>query len=497
MVSRILFGSCNSQSYEQPLWPAILRRQATAWIWAGDAIYADQNVGLDWSTFPPHPQVLDATPQVLEQLYKEQRDHALYSQLIQNTTIFGTFDDHDYGANNGDSTYKYKRESAMAFVQTFLGMPEDSVMSQRARTGKGAYGVKVFDFSRDSTLLTDDEAGVDAAVPETESTNYSEKSVAVFAIDVRSHKTPWKSGWRKFLPDYEGDFLGNDQWIWLEESLRRSNAKINVIVTGLQVHADRYPDGNIAEAWSKFPTAQARLYNAIMQSNVSAPILVSGDVHHAQLLRKDCFSSAAAAAAATTITTRPLVEITTSGLTHSWGVQFCSRPDGNFLCQSTHTTMATRFAMTMAHLISPWRDLIEAKGWEGAKNGLQYSLNLNFGEIDVDWDEGAVQVRVHGLDEETPLLSQRWTIDQLNGHTKMEGGTLTMADFENSSSQGAGPWNCLNHRGPTNPVHLLFTSFLSLMICSILLFYPLTLAIMGGCWMSRRSHRQSTKLKAI
>jgi hypothetical protein len=79
----------------------------------------------------------------------------------------------------------------------------------------------------------------------------------------------------------------------------------------------------------------------------------------------------------------------------------------------------------------------------------------------------------------------------------MEGGTLTMADFENSSSQGAGPWNCLNHRGPTNPVHLLFTSFLSLMICSILLFYPLTLAIMGGCWMSRRSHRQSTKLKAI
>jgi hypothetical protein len=39
--SRILFGSCSSQSYsEQPLWSAILARNATAWVWGGDAIYA-------------------------------------------------------------------------------------------------------------------------------------------------------------------------------------------------------------------------------------------------------------------------------------------------------------------------------------------------------------------------------------------------------------------------------------------------------------------------
>jgi alkaline phosphatase D len=38
--SRILFGSCNSQEYPQPLWSVMASRNATAFVWAGDAIYA-------------------------------------------------------------------------------------------------------------------------------------------------------------------------------------------------------------------------------------------------------------------------------------------------------------------------------------------------------------------------------------------------------------------------------------------------------------------------
>ena len=485
--SRILFGSCSSQWYDQPLWPNIIRRQATAWVWGGDAIYADRNTGLDWSTFPPHTIVQEATPDILVKLYKEQRSHPVYSQLIQNTTIFGTVDDHDYGANNGDKNYKHKRESAIAFVETFLGMPDDSAMAKRARDGRGIYGVKVFDFKLSQPLLSDNDAGVDADVPATDGVNYSDHSVAVFAIDVRSHRTPWGCGFKKFFPNYEGDFLGDDQWVWLEESLRRSKAKVNVIVTGIQVHADRYPDGNIAESWSKFPAAQARLYNVILESNLSAPILISGDVHHAQLLRKDCYYNGK---------TRPLMEITTSGLTHSWGARFCSRPDSNFLCQSSHTTLATRLAMTVGHIINPWNDLIKDRGAEGAKNGLQYSLELNFGEIDVDWELGAVQVRIIGL-KPNPLLSQRWTFEELNGQAKMGGGTLKVGDFEKASSFDTGPWVCLNYRGISNPVHLLFTTSLSLLLVSALLFYPLTLIVLCGCWIRRRSSRRRNKLKAI
>jgi hypothetical protein len=43
--SRILFGSCSSQHYEQVLWPSIIHRNATAFVWGGDAIYGEYGVG--------------------------------------------------------------------------------------------------------------------------------------------------------------------------------------------------------------------------------------------------------------------------------------------------------------------------------------------------------------------------------------------------------------------------------------------------------------------
>jgi alkaline phosphatase D len=40
--SRIAFGSCNDQDLENYLWPAIVNREPTAFIWGGDAIYAGE-----------------------------------------------------------------------------------------------------------------------------------------------------------------------------------------------------------------------------------------------------------------------------------------------------------------------------------------------------------------------------------------------------------------------------------------------------------------------
>ena len=44
----------------------------------------------------------------------------------------------------------------------------------------------------------------------------------------------------------------------------------------------------MVEDWSRFTAAQHRLYQTILSSGVAAPILVSGDVHMAELLRRDC-----------------------------------------------------------------------------------------------------------------------------------------------------------------------------------------------------------------
>jgi alkaline phosphatase D len=194
-------------------------------------------------------------------------------------------------------------------------------MSRRAQAGYGVYGVKLFDFERPEgrQLVPDDEARIDPDVDTSihlpysnKFPAYSNKTVAVFVLDIRSNKDPWQEGAKAFQPDYEGDFLGEHQWEWLETSLKRSRAAVNVIVNGLQVHSNLFPSAHVAEKWANFPRSQQRLFDAILQDNVQAPILVSGDVHMTQFMRKDCRKIKEPYS-----TSRPLIEMTTSGMTHS------------------------------------------------------------------------------------------------------------------------------------------------------------------------------------
>jgi len=320
--SRLVFGSCHSQHYESVLWENVAHRDAAAFVWTGDAIYADDFV--DGKT-------RQATPAVLKQLYDQLLLERSYEQ-IELPVVLGVWDDHDYGTNNGDRRYEFKRESAQLFVQ-FLeqssktadnNVNDDtfSILKERAATGKGVYGVKVFDFHRPAgkELLSDAEAGLEPPFPQQQ---LSDRSVAVFLLDCRSHKTPWNAGFPDALRlNYEADFLGDEQWHWFETALRRSTATVNVVVQGLQVSADRFWNADKCEAWSRFPMAQHRLYQTILQSGAAAPLLVTGDVHMAELLRRDCRQANddsdnnddSSSTTTTTTTTRSILEFSTIDL---------------------------------------------------------------------------------------------------------------------------------------------------------------------------------------
>jgi hypothetical protein len=90
---RIAFGSCNDQDVQNNLWPVIESRKPAAFIWGGDAIYADFHTATDWSTFPPTSELQCATPDRLKVLYRKQLAVPGYRRLLdQNITVFGTFD---------------------------------------------------------------------------------------------------------------------------------------------------------------------------------------------------------------------------------------------------------------------------------------------------------------------------------------------------------------------------------------------------------------------
>ena len=107
------------------------------------------------------------------------------------------------------------------------------------------------------------------------------------------------------------DVLGDEQWQWLHQQLDNSSARVHLIFSGIQVfHQYAFP---MAETWVKFGPAKDRLLELLTGLNVSAPILISGDVHYAEMSRASCLCDR-------TGQTSQIVEITSSGLTHTWEV---------------------------------------------------------------------------------------------------------------------------------------------------------------------------------
>jgi hypothetical protein len=297
--SRILFGSCNSQHYTNKesssathnIWDAMAKRRdetnvsISTMVWVGDAIYGD-----DYNK--NNGTIRMATPSILNELYTQLVNNPNYQSFtrrantniinhpIENTTtssntsshnhhhhhqsssmtVLGVWDDHDYGINNGDVRYQYRIESALLYIQFIKHsnhIPIDlSIMEQRAKSGQGLYGVKVIDYTKSigNELLSDEDAGIEPYLYITNHTDnttirienlrhpqsLSNQSVAIFLLDCRSNKSPWYTTIpKKYTLNYNGDFLGNEQWEWFQLALQRSTAAVNIIVQGLQVHADR------------------------------------------------------------------------------------------------------------------------------------------------------------------------------------------------------------------------------------------------------------------
>lgn len=126
-------------------------------------------------------------------------------------------------------------------------------------------------------------------------------------------------------------------------------------------------------------------------------------------------------------------------------------------------------------------------GGEKAKSGLQFSLDLNFGELEFDWHRRVVNFRIHGKDMYAPpLLSANWTLDELSGRNLMPEAKarsyyLNNSRFWQNSLHHDSEWQCLPHRGWPNRIQWLFAQvvvfiYFSIIILSIV-FGPLLAAV--------------------
>jgi alkaline phosphatase D len=245
-LRRIAFGSCNRQDRPQPLWKLIAKQEPQLWIWLGDNVYGDSE---------------DVS--VLRAKYVQQQRNPEYRDFVRKVPIVGTWDDHDFGKNNGGREFTARRASQAALLD-FLGEPAQSPR----RDQRGVYA-----------SYTYGPVG---------------KQIKVILLDTRYHRDAIGSN---------GTILGEAQWQWLERELRSSKAQIHLIGSGIQV----LPEQHRFEKWADFPAERERLFKLIGQTKASGVIFLSGDRHIAELSR-----------VRTPHVRYPLFDLTSSGLTHTW-----------------------------------------------------------------------------------------------------------------------------------------------------------------------------------
>jgi alkaline phosphatase D len=95
-------------------------------------------------------------------------------------------------------------------------------------------------------------------------------------LDVRFHK-------QSYFRDSDPDMLGEEQWQWLEKVLAENNETFTFIVSGTQVLP---VTRTLTESW--YLKSRKRLFDMIGRLQKPGVVLLSGDIHSAQILKTFC-----------------------------------------------------------------------------------------------------------------------------------------------------------------------------------------------------------------
>ena len=263
-LTRIAFGSCADQDRPQPIWDAILAYRPELFIFAGDNVYGDFRTP-------------DAA--ALKRAYDKAATVEGYRRLRETVAHLAIWDDHDFGQNDGGAAFPHKAISKDLFLE-FWKVPPDDVRRRR----DGLY---------DSRIVG--PAGM---------------RVQVILLDTRWFRSALKPtdqrdapGKERYLPDPDPakTVLGDAQWAWLAEELRKP-AEIRLLVSTIQVLAE----GHGWERWGNFPLERQKLFDTIRTSGARGVVFLSGDRHIGALYRE-------------TVAGLPtLYELTSSGLNRTF-----------------------------------------------------------------------------------------------------------------------------------------------------------------------------------
>ena len=216
---------------------------------------------------------------VMRAKYEQLGSKPGFVELRANTPVLATWDDHDYGVNDGGAEYPMKEGAKQEFMD-FFEVPDDAPM----RTREGIYAAHTFGDER--------------------------HRVQVLLLDTRSFRGPLDPGEppARYGPtdDTSRTVLGEQQWSWLEQQLREP-ARIRIIASSIQV----IPEQHGWEKWGNFPHERQRFFELLRRTAAEGVILLSGDRHLAEISFLPADDALGIG--------YPLYEVTSSGLNRGGG----------------------------------------------------------------------------------------------------------------------------------------------------------------------------------
>ena len=322
---KIAFGSCADQNKPEPIWNQILNEKPDLMIMMGDNIYSSTQENKN----------------MIEQ-YKKLAQIPEYKKARETIPFMATWDDNDFGVNDGGTDNVTKEDSRKAFWFHWPYVKDSTLLDQ-----PGIFHSKVLGGTREGR-------GRRA---------HTTASVHVIMLDTRWNRTPLKLAevktisdtpqtpdnpppvQKKYAPndDPKATILGTEQWDWLEDQLREP-ADLKILVSSIQVIADDHG----FEKWGNFPKEKQKLFDLIAKTHPKNLIILSGDRHAASIAKTDIKGFG------------PLYDITSSGINK---VASMTEKDSTYLNESFNKE--------------------------------------NFGLISIDWSKHIATVEIKDIDDKT------------------------------------------------------------------------------------------------
>jgi alkaline phosphatase D len=236
---RLAIGSCayiNDAAYDRPgnpygqgfeIFRAIAEQKPDFMIWLGDNYYYRE---ADW-----------LSESAMRYRYAQNRELAELQPLLATVHNYAIWDDHDFGPNDSDRTFRLREASLRVFK----------------------------DYWANSTYGTEETPGVFG--------RFEWGDVEFFLLDDRYHRSP-----NQMPVGPDKVMFGEAQMRWLKESLRSSRATFKIVAGGNQMLNPIV----LYEAFGRFPDEQKQFLDFLRTSRINGVLFISGDRHHTELIKR-------------------------------------------------------------------------------------------------------------------------------------------------------------------------------------------------------------------